>query len=88
MPGKLEATARSILAGVGDAELGEWLETKPRVVHLRRRLSAREAAEVGPVVDIRGTPDAVARIAALGPLVRVVPEHVLTEELGTHDPRL
>jgi hypothetical protein len=51
------------LAGVGD-RAHEWFEDTGFAVHLRRRLTAAEAAAVGPVVDIRGTPEARARYAA------------------------
>jgi hypothetical protein len=37
---------------------------------------------VGPVVDIRGTPEAVARANALEHLLSNVPAEILTEELG------
>ena len=51
----LFATAEEQLAGVGNAQLGEWREVGDRAVHLRRRLSLEEAALVGPVVDVRGS---------------------------------
>ena len=50
------------LQGVGSAALGEWDEWTGRAYHIRRRLSEREAKATGPVVDIRGTPEAKARI--------------------------
>lgn len=54
------------LSGVGDDLAGEWLERSDRAVHLRRRLSAREAAQFGLVMrDIRGTPEAEVRLAPL-----------------------
>lgn len=80
---QLEREVRAALEGVGDAQLGEWLSIGERAVHLRRRLSRREEAKVGPVVDIRGTDEAVRRIARLGRLVDLVPPDVLQQELGT-----
>lgn len=70
------------LAGVGDAALGEWREWSGRAFHLRRRLSAREQLAVGPVVDIRRTPEARRRAERLGPLLAYVPADALAEELG------
>ena len=61
-PRRLESVARSILSGVGDAALGEWVEVGELAVHLRRRVSASEAADVGPVIDMRGTPGAKGRL--------------------------
>ena len=51
------AIARRALEGVGDASLGEWIEAAGSgVVHVRRRVSGREARNRGLVVrDIRGT---------------------------------
>ena len=60
-----EAMARRALVGVGDAKLGEWTECGRTAVHVRRRLSAREAVVVGEVRDIRGTPEESARLDAL-----------------------
>jgi hypothetical protein len=58
--------ARRALHGVGDAKLGEWVEQGERgVFHLRRRLSAAEAALVGPARDIRGTEEERVRMEAL-----------------------
>lgn len=51
------------LAGVGDRRLGEWTETTRRgILHVRRRLSAVEAREVGPLLDVRGTPEEARRL--------------------------
>jgi hypothetical protein len=54
-PERLRAIAEEVLTGVGDAAAGEWMELGEIAVHLRRRLSAAEAATVGPVVDVRGS---------------------------------
>lgn len=60
------AAALVALRGVGDRALGEWRERGGgTVVHVRRRLSATEAAFVNPLRDIRGTPEQAERIAAL-----------------------
>ena len=50
------------LEGIGDATLGEYHEWSGRAYHLRRRLSVDEAALIGPVVDVRGTPEAELRL--------------------------
>jgi len=82
IPAALEAEAVRQLAGVGDSTLGEWREWTGRAFHIRRRLSAREAQRVGPVVDIRRTPEALRRAARLGDMIRFAPAEVLREEIG------
>lgn len=70
----LERKARDALEGVGDASLGEWTEWTGVAFHVRRRLTAKEQAIVGPVVDVRGTDEARRRMEAawldLPPVVR------------------
>jgi hypothetical protein len=61
---QLEARARALLDGVGDPALGEWVDVRPRATHIRRRLTPDEAAGL-EVMDIRGTPDSVARLAVV-----------------------
>lgn len=78
----LEAQAERELAGLGDATRGEWREFTGRAFHLRRRLSAEEELQVGPVRDIRRTPEAQQRARALGKLLRLAPEEVLHDEIG------
>lgn len=58
----LERQARLQLEGVGDPGL-EWTDFTGRAFHLRRRLTAEEAAPIGPVVDVRGTAEAERRLA-------------------------
>jgi hypothetical protein len=57
------AIAFRVLAGVGDAAAGQWEEwTGSRgAYHLKRRLSADEAALTGPPVDIRQDREEMAR---------------------------
>jgi len=55
------AKALQVLDGVGDAALGQWEELGDGVLHMRRRLTVVEAARVGDVRDVRGTPEAVHR---------------------------
>jgi hypothetical protein len=74
--------AEQALAGLGDARLGEWREWSGTAFHIRRRLTAREALEVGPVVDVRGTPEARRRADALGALIAMMPAAVIAEEVG------
>lgn len=66
IPSLLEAEARRQLSGVGDPSLGEWREWTGRALHIRRRLSDREAVRAGPVLDIRHTEEARRRAARLG----------------------
>lgn len=61
----LRFRALSALNGVGDSSLGEWEEIGNRTYHIRRRLSKEEAEIVGPVVDIRGTPEVNARLQSV-----------------------
>ena len=53
------------LRGVGSIRLGEWIEEGNRALHMRRRLTETEQMQVGDVVDIRGTPEATERLAAV-----------------------
>jgi hypothetical protein len=80
--GLLEAECERQLAGVGDPSLGEWREWTGRAFHLRRRLSAREQRDVGPVVDIRGSEEARRRVERLGPMLAYAPAEVLANEIG------
>ena len=50
--------------------------------HVRRRLSAREAVPVGPVMDMRRSDEARMRALRLGPLLRLAPPEILAEEIG------
>ena len=61
----VRGVAYDLLDGYGDAAAGEWTQMPGRIFHLRRRLSPSEASLVGPVVDVRGTPEAARRIAAV-----------------------
>lgn len=78
--------ADKVLVGVGDARLGEWEDDRLSsggAFHLRRRLSESEEARVGPVVDVRLTPEAFRRAKALGGRLAYAPAEILIEELGT-----
>lgn len=59
------------LAGVGDADLGQWIEDAPGAFHIRRRLTPREVAlgAIGEVLDIRGTEEAARRIQRIRPFL-------------------
>jgi hypothetical protein len=80
---RLEAECEQQLRGVGDVSLGEWREWTGRAFHLRRRLSPREQRHVGPVVDIRRTPEALQRAQRLGSWLALVPTEVLLDEVGS-----
>jgi hypothetical protein len=57
--------ALSVLSGIGDPDAGEWWEDGEIATHLRRRLTAAEAALIGPVVDVRGSAEAARRLQAM-----------------------
>ena len=79
---ELRRMTATVLDGVGDRRRGEWFQ-RETAIHHRRRLSAAEEAVVGPVVDVRGTPEAVARygpLAELG-LLSMMTADVLADEL-------
>ncbi len=82
VPAILEREALRQLAGAGDASLGEWREWTGRAFHVRRRLAPAEQRHTGPVLDIRRTPEAVRRAAALGDMLRFAPPDVLDDEIG------
>jgi hypothetical protein len=73
--------AHQELAGVGDAALGEWEERGDVAVHLRRRLTADEAANIGPVIDVRGTWEGQKRLTRmrrfLPPQIAQLPDEAL-----------
>lgn len=81
----LERICYELLGACGDVLAGEWKESGGQAFHLRRRLSASEAALVGPVVDIRGTPEAERRMR---PVASLVPGWLIEEELGRVSPTL
>lgn len=61
--GVLRRQALMALDGFGDESLGQWEEEGGIAYHIRRRLSTAEAATVGPLRDIRGTPEVARRLA-------------------------
>ena len=81
----IEAHARRMIRGVGDASLGEWVErerTTPQgiaVVHVRRRLTPAEQVQVGPVRDIRGTPELRRRAATISRQIGVPADRLMRE---------
>lgn len=58
----LRRVAFEAVGGVGDPSVGCWEEEGVVAFHLRRRLNAAEAASVGQVLDVRGTPEALRRL--------------------------
>ncbi len=66
-PQRVVSWARRTLKGVGYSGLGEWVASDNpgpagSLTHLRRRLTPFEAKKVGPIRDIRGTPEAEERL--------------------------
>ena len=86
-PSALHTRALRMLGPLGDARLGEWpdedqLPDGRWCAHIRRRLRPNEAARVGALRDIRGTPEAMQRAQAMGSLLALIPPNILAEELG------
>lgn len=79
---ELRRLARRVIDGRGDPRRGEWEEMGGKAFHLRRRLTAEEEGLVGPVVDVRGTEEAIRRASLVGDRLRLAPVEVLAEELG------
>lgn len=80
-PEELRRLAHAELVGVGDADLGEWIEYGVSAVHIRRRLSAEEELMIGPVIDIRGSSEAATRLWKVAKLLPVrYREMVLTAD--------
>jgi hypothetical protein len=82
----LSGVAYDLLKGYGDGS-AEWTDMPGRTFHLRRRLSSAEASLVGPVIDVRGTPEAARRLAAVERWIRQAGvEDIAAEELGATPP--
>jgi hypothetical protein len=62
---QLKKRAFSALHDVGDKSLGQWEEWTGKAYHVRRRLSAKEESITGPMLDIRGTKEALERVEQL-----------------------
>ena len=59
-----------MLRNIGSSDDGEWLfqytnDQGQRLVHLRRRVTAKEQEVCGDVKDIRGTPDMWKRLSIM-----------------------
>jgi hypothetical protein len=61
---RLEAKARTALAGVGDRRY-EWVDWTGYAFHVRRRLTDAEAAGIDAVLDLRGTEEGRRRLRAI-----------------------
>lgn len=74
-PQECRTQAIFALDGVGDPHAGQWEENGfaqgGTAYHVRRRLTKKEAAQVGPVVDIRSDAAEVAR--RLAPVKHLLP---------------
>lgn len=77
-----EQRAERALASVGDRSLGEWREWSGSAFHLRRRLTVAEQERVGPVKDIRRSPEATRRASELGKWLAYALADVLADEVG------
>ena len=78
----LRAAALKALAGVGDPKLGEWEEWSGKAFHIRRRLTPEEELLTGPVVDIRGTQEAIDRALRVMKQVPWMPKKIIVDEIG------
>ena len=61
---KIEQWLRGMLKGVGQPET-TWVEQGTKATHMRRLTTEREAHIIGPLRDIRDTPELDVRIAAV-----------------------
>jgi hypothetical protein len=73
--------ANDALESVGDKVRGQWIDDRPAAFHLRRRLSETEERITGPVVDVRGLADGIARIEKVKPFIPRGMEDWYNEEL-------
>lgn len=73
----LRLLAEKVLDGVGSQIAGEWHQWTGKAYHIRRRLTLEEMNVTGPIMDIRGTPEAVLRLA---PVRHIVPPEIYDEE--------
>ena len=64
-PDFLRDCALLALQAVGDASLGQWEQYRNETYHVRRRLTPREQVPIGDAIDIRNTPEAERRAAAM-----------------------
>lgn len=76
-----ENVAHVALAGRGDSTLGQWIERRNGVCHIRRRLNDEERRLAGglTVVDQRGTDAGRKRLAFLfhdAPLLRQIAQRI------------
>lgn len=62
---RLHEAALAALDGIGDKRAGQWDEWTGRAYHVRRRLTQAEERRVGPLVDVRGSAEAVQRLRAV-----------------------
>lgn len=54
-----------MLEGVGDENLGQWIEVGPNAVHVRRRVTDSEWNNRPWGQDLRGTDEAVSRLRSV-----------------------
>lgn len=78
---ELKRLAYRHLAGVGDMGR-EFHEFTGRAYHLRRRLTEQEQTVTGPAVDLRGTEEALSRLAAVKDMLPRAGVLLAAEELG------
>lgn len=79
---ELRRAAFVALAGVGNAELGQWEDAAEEYFLLRRRLTSAEERITGPALDIRDTDDAINRAAKVVSQVPDTPWDWIKRELG------
>ena len=65
----LKRRALRALEGVGDAELGQWVEAGYQAVHVRRRLRPDEWGDQPWGRDVRNTPEGLERLKPVAHLL-------------------
>lgn len=70
----LSEMAFEMLKGYGDESAGQWIESRPKAFHLRRRLTLEEQNRTGRECDLRGTEEGEKRFETMK---QILPQQLL-----------